>query len=281
MTSDSTPPYQFFRLSTPAPFTTHVEINRPQKYNSFPEPMFYELRSVFQTLSSDPHTRVILLSGAGPKAFTTGLDVAAAAAGPIMQTFADPSRRANELRRHIAGLQSCITAIADCSKPVIACIHGYAYGLAIDIATACDIRVCAADARFSIKEVDIGLAADVGTLSRVSKVVGGTTSWVKEVALTARVFGAEEARENRFVSRVLGSKEECVEEGVRIARVIGEKSPVAVLGTKNILEHAWGRTVEESLGYTAVWNSAMLQSSDVERAMGSGLQKRKPTFEKL
>jgi Delta3,5-Delta2,4-dienoyl-CoA isomerase len=164
---------------------------------------------------------------------------------------------------------------------VIALLHGYVYGAGIDISTACDIRWCAADAKFCIKETDIGLAADLGTLARLSKVLGGATSFAKEAAFSARVFGAEEALKERFVSRVWGSKEDLVREGLQMAKVIAGKSPVAVQGTKHLLDQAWGRTVEDNLNYTAVWNMGMLQSTDVERAMMSGLRKRVPTFEKL
>ncbi len=212
----------------------------------------------------------------------SGLDVTAAAtSGPIQAQAADPSRKANSLRHHILDLQSCVSAISSCQKPVIALMHGYAYGLAIDIGTACDIRLCAKNTRFSVKEVDIGLAADVGTLSRLPKVMGGLTSWVKEVCLSAREFDAEEAYRVGYVSKVLPDKEDVVQEGLKIATLIASKSPVAVQGTKNVLDATKGRTVEDNLRYTAVWNSAMLQSSDVERAMGAGLKKRTPTFEKL
>ena len=126
------------------------------------------------------------------------------------------------------------------------------------------------------------MAADVGTLSRLPKVLGGLTSFAKEAALSARPFSAEEALKQGFVGRVLSNKETLVAEGLKVAQLIATKSPVAVQGTKNILDAAWGRTVEDNLNYTAIWNAGMLQSTDAERARMSGLQKRKmPTFEKL
>ena len=76
--------------------------------------------------------------------------------------------------------------------PVIAAIHGFCIGAGVDLVTACDIRVCAADTKFSIKEVDIGLAADIGTLQRFQKVVGNG-SWTRELTYTARFFDAQEA----------------------------------------------------------------------------------------
>ncbi len=144
------------------------------------------------------------------------------------------------------------------------------------------MRICAKDARFAVKEVDIGIAADIGTLSRLPKVVR-SGSWVKDVCLSARMFGAEEAEKVGFVSWVgkKGGKEEVVGEALRWAEGVAGKSPVAVQGTKEILRWCWDRSVEDGLRYTSVWNSAMLQSEDTMEAMMSGITKKKPRFAKL
>lgn len=176
------------------------------------------------------------------------------------------------------------------------------------------MRICAAQTRFAVKEVDIGLAADIGTLSRLPRCVGNF-GWVKDVCLSARDFSAAEALAVGFVSQVHDTKAAAVEAGVRMAAFLAAKSPVAVQGTKEILNHARDHSVDEStfdlphplsdqhtpsfvmpgccedegltaaiatgLRYTAIWNSAMLQSDDVSAALLSGIQKRKPTFEKL
>lgn len=97
----------------------------------------------------------------------------------------------------------------------------------------------------AVKEVDIGMAADIGTLARLPKIVG-STSWVKDVCLTARGFSAEEALGVGFVSRVLGSKAEAVGKAVEMAASLGTKSPVAVQGTKELLNHARDHSVKES-----------------------------------
>jgi delta(3,5)-delta(2,4)-dienoyl-CoA isomerase len=163
---------------------------------------------------------------------------------------------------------------------VICVLHGICFGLALDISTCADIRIASADARMSIKEVDIGLAADIGTLTRMPKVVG-SFSWVKEVALSARIFGSEEALRVGFVSQVKETKAKALEAAMEMAALLATKSPVAVQGTKELLNHARDNTVASSLRYTGVWNSAALQTSDVEKAMLSGKRKTKPTFEKL
>lgn len=159
-------------------------------------------------------------------------------------------------------------------------MHGYTFGLGLDISTCADIRICSSDVKFAVKEVDIGLAADVGTLTRLPKVVGNF-SWVKEVSLSARVFGAEEAYRVGYVSKVLETKDRAVAEGIKMAELLATKSPVAVQSTKEFLNHARDHNVADSLRYTGVWNSAAIQSTDVERAMLSGIKKTKPRFEKL
>lgn len=159
-------------------------------------------------------------------------------------------------------------------------MHGIALGLAIDIATCADIRLCTSDTKFAVKEVDIGLAADIGTLSRLPKIVG-STSWVKDVCLSARIFGGEEALRVGFVSQVFENKNAAVGRATEMAKLLAEKSPIAVQGTKELLNHSRDHAVAESLRYTGLWNSAAIQTSDVERAMLSGLKKTKPRFEKL
>jgi delta(3,5)-delta(2,4)-dienoyl-CoA isomerase len=159
-------------------------------------------------------------------------------------------------------------------------MHGYSLGLAIDLSSCADIRIAAANTKFAVKEVDIGLAADIGTLSRLPKLVGNF-AWVKDVALSARIFGAEEALRVGFVTQVAETKQAALEAALKTAALIASKSPIAVQGTKELLNHARDHSVADSLRYTGVWNSAAVQSTDVERAMLSGLQKTKPRFEKL
>jgi delta(3,5)-delta(2,4)-dienoyl-CoA isomerase len=124
-------------------------------------------------------------------------------------------------------------------------MHGISIGLAIDISCCADIRLCSQDARFAVKEVDIGLAADIGTLARLPKVVG-SQSWVKDVCLTARDFSAVEALSVGFVSQVHESKAAALAVAVEMAGFIASKSPVAVQGTKELLNHSRDHTVDDS-----------------------------------
>jgi Enoyl-CoA hydratase/isomerase len=127
---------------------------------------------------------------------------------------------------------------------VICVLHGASVGIAIDISSACDIRVAAQDTKFSIKEVDIGLAADLGTLQRFPRVVGND-SWTRELAFTGRFFSAKEALERGFLSYVVDSRESGVAKAMEIAKLIVSKSPIAVQGTKGQLDYARDHTIRE------------------------------------
>ncbi|OBT70271.1 hypothetical protein VE03_00007 [Pseudogymnoascus sp. 23342-1-I1] len=275
--------FKWFLITSPAEYVAHVQTNRPAKFNAYHEPMWLELNQIFNKLSVDPNVRAVVFSGAGDKAFTTGLDVQAASQGGILgsgQSNLDVARQSVQIRRHVEEFQNCITSLEKCEKPVIAAIHGYAFGLAIDLSCCADIRIASKDTKFSVKEVDIGLAADIGTLARLPKIVGNH-SWVKEVALTARIFTAEEAYNVGFVSQVAENKEKAVEKAVGLATLIASKSPIAVQGTKELLNHARENTTAATLRYTGVWNSAALHTDDVKAALLSGIKKTKPTFSKL
>lgn len=142
------------------------------------------------------------------------------------------------------------------------------------------MRICATNTRFCVKEIDVGIAADLGTLSRLPRVVGNA-SFVRDVCLTGREFSAQEAAQVGFVSYVEETRERAIDQAVEIAGQIAQKSPVAIQGTKDILNHARDHPVGESLRYTAVWNGAALQTQDVKEAMLSFRLRKMPTFEKL
>ncbi|CCE32017.1 probable delta3,5-delta2,4-dienoyl-CoA isomerase precursor (ech1) [Claviceps purpurea 20.1] len=289
--------YQFMHVTSPGPYLAHLQLNRPEKLNAFSRPMWLEFGRVFRQLSLDEDVRAVVVSGAGGRAFTAGLDVVAAREeGPMSggggggdghgngngngNGGGDPARRAKGWRGHIEEFQGCISEMERCEKPVICVLHAISLGLAIDIACCADIRLAARNTRFAVKEVDIGLAADIGTLARLPKIVG-SNSWVKDVCLSARDFTAQEALQMGFVSAVHDDKDKAVEAALEMAARIAEKSPVAVQGTKELLNYGRENSTAASLRYTSVWNSVALQAGDMPAAMMGVFSKRKPTFEKL
>ncbi|KAJ3548237.1 hypothetical protein NM208_g1108 [Fusarium decemcellulare] len=223
----------FFNITRPRDCIAHVEINRPQKLNAFVEPLY-------STNSQRTPLYVPSFYPEPAKKLLTGLDLQAASQegsifNPTPQDIQDVGWHSFAVRKWLLKVQECISSIEACEKPVICVLHGAAYGLAIDIATCADIRICTADAALSVKEVDVGLASDAGTLTRLPRIVG-SDSWVKEVCLTARVFGAEEARRVGFVSDIGSCKIDAVEKAISLAETVASKSPIAVQGTKNFLD---------------------------------------------
>lgn len=252
-----------------------VTLNRPEKANAMEEAMWHELRAAMRWADETPEVRCVVLRGAG-KHFTSGIDLAMLAALSERIRDADAARGREKLRRIILDLQDCLSAVERCRKPVLAAIHGACVGGGIDLIVACDMRYCAADARFAVKEIDVGMTADVGTLQRLPRLIG--EGMTRELAYTGRFFDAAEAAANGLVNRVFPSAE-ALAAGVReIAAAIAAKSPLAIRGCKETITYARDHSVADGLNYVATWNAAMLLSRDLAEAGAAAAEKRPPEF---
>ncbi|WPC68740.1 crotonase/enoyl-CoA hydratase family protein [Rhodoferax ferrireducens] len=252
-----------------------VRLNRPEKANAMNATMWQEIRKVFQWVDETPEARVAILEGEG-KLFTAGIDLQMMMGlGPQIQNECD-GRTREALRRVILDLQDTLTSLERCRKPVLAAIHGACVGGGIDLITCADMRYCSTDAYFTIKEIDIGMTADVGTLQRLPKLIG--EGMARELAYTGRKFSAEEAREMRLVNRVFESREALHAGVLEIAASIAAKSPLSIRGTKEMITYARDHSVADGLNYIATWNAAMLMSKDLQEAMMANLGKRAAEF---
>ncbi|KAI8320237.1 ClpP/crotonase [Martensiomyces pterosporus] len=262
----------------------HVQLNRPKAKNAISTQMWRDIGRCFREFKTDGDVRCVVLSGSGSM-FTAGLDLKEAASNPRFNGTgddenADVARKGYYHRLHIMDWQDCFSAVETCDKPVICAIHNGCFGAGVDLITACDIRIASEDAYFYIKEVDIGMAADVGTLQRLPKVVGND-SWVREACYTARRIPAKEAQFVGLVSSVYPNKEELLKAAFDTASAIASKSPVAIVSTKHLLNYSRDHTVQEGLEYTAIWNSLAHNSHDMGLAIVSSLKKQKAQFPKL
>ncbi|KAL7746959.1 hypothetical protein RI367_007671 [Sorochytrium milnesiophthora] len=260
----------------------HVQLHRPKQLNALNDQMFIELGECFTRVKLDADVRVVVLSSSSDRIFSAGLDLKEAQAGALKKASGDQDtgRAGLALIHHIDRWQRDVTAIEECLKPVIAVTNGACIGGAIDIITACDIRFCTQDATFTVKEVDIGMAADLGTLQRLPKVVGNQ-SLVRDWCFSGRYFDAKEALTAGLVSRVGGTRAEAIEQALQYAHHLAEKSPLALAGIKRSLVYSRDHSVAEGLAAIATWNSAMLQSDDLAVAVMAAMQKQKPKFAKL
>ncbi|MES2319128.1 MAG: crotonase/enoyl-CoA hydratase family protein [Pseudomonadota bacterium] len=252
-----------------------VRLNRPDKANAMNLAMWHDIRSAFKWIDDTPEARVAILEGEG-KTFTSGIDLKMMMGlGPQIQNDCE-GRMRESLRRVILDLQDTLSSLERCRKPVLAAIHGACIGGGIDLICCADMRYCSSDAYFSIKEIDIGMVADVGTLQRLPKLIGD--GMARELAYTGRKVDAAEARDIKLVNRVFDSRE-ALQEGVReIAALIAAKSPLSIRGTKEMMHYARDHTVADGLNYVATWNAAMLMSDDLQKAMMAGMSKQAPEF---
>ena len=252
-----------------------LTLNRPDKANAMDWAMWQELRRAMQWADAEPTVRAVILRGEGAN-FTAGIDLELL--GSVRQEIADAcdGRMREKLRRLILDLQDSLTSIERCRKPVLAAIHGHCIGGGVDLVCACDMRYCSSDATFSIKEIDVGMTADVGTLQRLPKLIG--EGMVRELAYTGRAVAGQEAKEIGLVNHSYASAGMLFHEVAKIAATIAKKSPLSIRGIKEMVNYARDHSVADGLNYIATWNAAMLMSEDLTEAMTAARAKREPKF---
>ncbi|MBW2091342.1 MAG: crotonase/enoyl-CoA hydratase family protein [Deltaproteobacteria bacterium] len=255
-------------------FLTWLTLNRPAKRNSMTSAFFEGLLDLFPKFDEDPEVRVVIIKAEG-KSFTAGID---------LFEFFDPSRdqsagllgNAEAGRKRILRLQDTMTVIEKCRKPVIAAVHSHCIGGGVDMVSACDIRIAARDAIFSIRETRVAIVADLGTLQRLPKIIGEGRA--RELALTGRDFTAEEALEMGFITRICEDRETLYAEAKRLGEEIASNSPITVQGVKDVLNYSRDNGVFPGLEYVAQKNIALLPNDDLKEAVTAFIQKRKPNF---
>ncbi|XP_007180074.1 delta(3,5)-Delta(2,4)-dienoyl-CoA isomerase, mitochondrial [Balaenoptera ricei] len=274
--------YESLRVTSAQKHILHVQLNRPEKRNAMNKAFWSEMVVCFNKIAEDSDCRAVVISGAG-KMFTSGIDFVDMASGLLQPAGDDVARISWHLHSLLSRYQETFSVIEKCPKPVIGAIHGGCIGAGVDLITACDIRYCTQDASFQVKEVDLGLAADVGTLQRLPRVIGNQ-SLVNELAFTARKMMADEALESGLVSRVFPDKEVMLDAAFALAAEISSKSPVAVQSTKINLLYSRDHSVTDSLNFMKSWNMSMLQTEDVVKSLQALMEKKELktiTFSKL
>ncbi len=252
-----------------------LTLDNPERRNAMGPKFWEDLPRAIGAVEDDPAARCVVIVANGPH-FTVGLDLKSMAGGGRVDGESQAQARLRSYH-DIKRLQCSITAVADCRLPVIAAVHGYCIGGGIDLIAACDIRLAAADAVFSVRETKVAITADVGTLQRLPKVL--TAGHVAELVYTGKDIDAARAREIGLVNDVHADRSALVEAAHAMAAEIAANSPLSVQGSKAVLRASDEMSVEQGLDYVAVWNAAFLPSDDLTEAMVAFMQKRTPTFE--
>jgi enoyl-CoA hydratase len=248
-----------------------LTLNRPEKRNTMGASFFKEIGELFEGFDSDPEVWVIVIKAEG-KSFSAGTDLSEA--GALLSGTAADEREKTRLK--IIELQEGFNKIEKCRKPVIAAIHSHCIGGGVDLISACDIRIASRDAVFSIREARVGIIADVGTLQRIPYIIGH--GWLRELALTGRDFGAQEALQMGLITRICDDREALYGEGQKLAHQIVSCPPMAVQGTKEVLLYSRDHGVYPGLQYVAQKNAAVLPAEDVLEAVSAFMEQREPIF---
>lgn len=253
-----------------------VLLKGPGRGNAMGPDFFRELPTIFTHLDGDEEVRAIVVSGSGEH-FSYGLDLPAMMSelGPYIMGPQMAAKRTS-LHDMIRDLQNGMDRVERCRKPVIAAISGWCIGGGLDLVSACDIRLCSSDTKFSLREVKVAIVADLGSLQRLPAIIGqGAT---RELAFTGRDIDAERALSLGLVSEVHPHQTTVLEAARAMAREIAENPPVVVQGIKRVMNFSSTRATSEGLEYVAVWNAAFLQSMDLTEAVTAFREKRPPKF---
>ncbi len=242
-----------------------VTINRPDKYNALNVAVIKRLRELFKQAEEDPSVRVVVLTGAGEKAFAAGADIT------------EFKNKNSETVRPLAenGQELC-KYIEEMSKPVIAAVNGFALGGGCEIAMACDIRYASANARFGQPEINLGIIPGFGGTVRLPRLVG--LGIAKELCFTGDQIKAEEAFRIGLVNRVFESVEE-LRQGVKdLAKKLSKKPGVAIKLAKKSLNNAWSLPLVDNLDFEVDVFCLTFDTEDKEIGVEAFLSKSKPEF---
>ena len=259
----------------------NMVLNRPNELNTMTRDFWVELGDALEEINRDSDIRVVILSSTG-KHFCAGMDLSAFSNGVDDipdDKKPDHARVGEVLYRTAKELQGYISKLEEIRVPVIAAVHGGVIGGALDLITACDMRFASKDAFFCIQEINIGMAADVGTLQRLPKII--PDSKMREMAYTGRRMLADEAKDSGLVGEIYETQDEMLDAVHKLAAEIASKSPVAIYGLKAVMNYSRDHNVSDSLDFNALWSGAMLSQADMTEAMTAQMEKRDASFDKM
>lgn len=266
-----------FTLSQDGPIA-HLVLNRPKSANSMNLAFWRGLPSAIQALDEAGDTRVLIVSAEG-KHFCSGMDLNIFANPKSIPMTGEPGRNAENLSRIVQQLQAAFTCLEKARFPVIAAIQGACIGGAIDMITACDMRYCTQEASFCVKETQMGMAPDLGTLQRLPRIIGEGRA--REWVYTASTYSAEQAESAGLINDVFENHDEMMSTVQSIAERIALHSPLSVTGAKQMLNYSRDHGVDESLQMMSIWQAGMFRPEDLMRAMQAQMTKKAPAYKDL
>lgn len=270
--------YECFQVEI-ADHVAHIRFSRPEKANTMIRAFWNELPGIVRDIDRNARARVIVLSAEG-KHFSGGMDLGVFAEGQVTgASGSEPGRARLAVRDIVKHLQGSFSCLDEAQMPVLAAIQGACVGGAVDLISACDIRYATQDAFFGIEEINIGMTADVGTFPRLCHLI--PQGWLRELAYTGRRLDARTAERIGLVNRVFETQAQMLEYVMETAREIASKTPLAVTGSKTIMNYARDHSIADTLDYLAVWQSGMFHAHDMAEAFTARSEGRAAEFEDM
>ena len=268
---------RFFTLDEHDDGVTRLTLSRPERMNTMTPAFFPALRDAVVRLNAEGRTRVLVIDSSG-KHFSAGmaLDVFG---GDALTLGTRDARRRLAFQDGLRQLMHCFDVIEQARFPVIAAIQGACVGGALDLACVCDLRVCSADAFFTVQEIHIGMAADLGVLQRLPKIVPPGVA--REMAYTGERVGAERALQIGLVNAVLPNLDALQAHALKLAQAIAAKSPLAVAGSKLAINYAVDHPTADALQQMSLLQSAIFDIDEMATAIEAWKAKQSAPFEAL
>ena len=251
-------------------------LDRPEARNALGPDFWAELPRAMEVLADEDGVRAVVVAARGP-AFTVGLDLKAMGPMLLQGGGGSDAQRHRRLYAEVKRMQAAITSVAACPKPVLAAVHGYCLGGGLDLITACDLRLAAEDAVFSVRETKMAMVADLGTLQRLPSIL--PAGHVAELVFTGKDLDARRAQQIGLVNEVYADAGAVHTAAQALAAEIAANAPLAVQGAKAVLRAGRDLSEAQALDYVALWNAAFLRSDDLQEAIAAFMEKRPPTFE--
>jgi enoyl-CoA hydratase len=277
--TESTPTSTCFNV-TIADHIAHIQMKRPEAFNSMTRDFWNELPKIVKDINDNSRARVIVITSTG-KHFCAGMDLSVFASGDgvTQGSVSDRETRGESFRLHVHHLQNTFTCLDEARIPVLVAVQGGCIGGAVDFVSACDIRWASADAFFCIQEINIGMTADVGTFPRLCKLI--PEGWMRELAYTGRRLTAAKAKEIGLVNEVFDTHEALVAHVMETAREIASKAPLAVTGSKVMINYARDHSIRDGLDYIATWQAGMFSPAHMAEAFRANAAKEPGNFPEL
>jgi enoyl-CoA hydratase len=275
----TTAAYECFDVEI-ADHVAHIRLKRPDAFNSMIRAFWNELPAIVRDINDNARARCIVISSTG-KHFSAGMDLAVFGSGGTTggEGGGDRYTAGESFRYHVRTLQDSFSCLDEARMPVLVAIQGGCIGGAVDMTSACDIRYATADAFFCIQEINIGMTADVGTFPRLCKLI--PEGHVRELAYTGRRLSAQRAKEIGLVNEVFDTHEALLAYVMETAREIASKAPLAVAGSKVMINYARDHSIKDGLDYIALWNVGMFSPPHMQEAFRAKQEKRAGDFPDL